>query len=370
MRRVLVFGFGERGKQLIDEYIHYGGINQIMAIIDNHAIINSYHSIPIIKPKDISCFTYDEIWVCTIYYLEIKKQLMTEYNIPEQKIIYVDPVMPILDERLRKRYRDVLSGENKVSEDLHPLLKYMEKHPARMYCYPFFDEYIFRDDIPVYFDKEYQLFYAYYDSKKMYFSKQYNTEQKVRSYFNSILMEQDFRSPHCYWSDDEMKNLSGVGLDVGTAEGIFALKIIEQVEHIYLIEVDKNWIEALECTFSPFKDKVTIVSKFASDQDEGQSIRLDSLMKSRRVDFIKMDIEGEEIKALDGCHYILENNNVQMAICVYHRQEDNERIRNLLLKYGYHIKNSEGYVICQGEWELEENQTDFRRALLFAHKER
>lgn len=366
MKKVLVFGLGERGKQLVDHYLYYNGTNDIVAIIDNYTVIDSYHGIPVIKPEDITFFTYDEIWVCTVYYSEIRKQLMAEYHISEQRIIYVDPVMPILEERLRKRYGNLL---NKVPEDLQPLLEYMENHPARMYCYPFFDEYTFRDDTAVCFDEQSQLFYVYYDSKRMYFSKQLDSVQKVRSYYNSILMEQDSRSPHCYWNDDEMKKLSGVGLDVGSAEGIFALKIIEQVEHIYLIEIDRDWIEALECTFRPYKDKVTIVPKFVSDQDEGICIRLDSLMEGRTVNFIKMDIEGEEQKALAGCHHILTNNNVQIAVCVYHRQEDNERIGNLLLKYGYQIKNSEGYVICQGEWELKENNTDFRKALLFAHKE-
>lgn len=229
---------------------------------------------------------------------------------------------------------------------------------------------MFKDDTSVYYDEQSRLFYVYYDAKRMYFSRQLDSEAKVRSYFHSILMEQDPRSPHCYWNDDGMKKWSGTGLDVGASEGIFALKIIEQAEHIYLIEVDKNWIEALEYTFKPYKDKVTIVPKFASDQDERPCIRLDTLMQGKAVDFIKMDIEGEEPKALAGCHHILTNNYAQMAICVYHRQEDNERIGNFLLNYGYQIKNSEGYVICQGEWELEEDKTDFRRALLFAHKER
>lgn len=369
MKKIMVFGLGERGRQLIDEYLQYNGRNQIVAVIDNHVSQSHYRDIPVVSPKHIEHFLYDEIWVCTIYYSEIKKQLMEEHGIPEEKIVYMDPVMPILEERLRERYRNVLDGEISVQGDKKAVLDYLKHHRARMYCYPFWDEYFLKENTPVFRDETCGLFYVYYESKRMYFSRIFNTEQKVRSYFNAIFMEQDYRSPHCYWNDEGMKKLSGTGVDVGAAEGIFALKIIEQIDHIYLVEVDKNWIEALQYTFKPYREKVTMISKFASDKDQGNSIRIDSLMEGKTVNFIKMDIEGEEQRALYGCCNVLKNNHIQLAVCVYHRQEDNECIGNMLMQYAYQVRNSEGFVICQGEWELDTDTTDFRRGILFANKE-
>jgi len=87
MKKIMVFGLGERGRQLIDEYLQYNGRNQIVAVIDNHVSQSHYRDIPVVSPKHIEHFLYDEIWVCTIYYSEIKKQLMEEHGIPEEKIV-------------------------------------------------------------------------------------------------------------------------------------------------------------------------------------------------------------------------------------------------------------------------------------------
>lgn len=371
MKNVLLFGLGEQGKKLIDQYLEYNGMNRILAIADNYAVQTNYRDIPVISPDDIAQFIYDEIWVCTIYYPEIKRQLVSRYGIPEEKILYAEPVMPVLDERLRRHYGDFFHGMMaEIPDDLEQVLEYMKSRPARMYCYPFYEEYLFKKDTPVFYDEDSRLFFSYYEGKKLFLSGKQNSEQKARSYLNAILMEQDRRSPHCYWNGEGMQELTGTGVDVGTAEGIFALKIIEQVEHIYLIEADRDWIDALQHTFAPYRDKVTIVEGFVSDNDEGRCMKLDSLLGEQKLDFIKMDIEGEEQKALSGCRNILDSNQVRLAICVYHRQEDNAVISRMLSKQGYHVENSAGYVVCQGEWELEEDRTDFRKAILFAHKEK
>jgi len=360
MKRILIFGLGERGKKLIAHCLKYKCRDIIVAIIDNNIMQEFYCGIPVIYPENIINYVYDEIWVCTIYYPEIKKQLIEEYEISEQKIVYVEPVMPILEERLHKHYEKALNKKVEVSDELKEVLNYISLHHAQMYCYPFYDEYLNKMDVPVFFEESCQLFYVYYDLKKMYFSKKIDSERKVRHYFNLIRMEQDSRSPHCYWNEKKMEDVTGVGIDVGTSEGIFALKIIEQIEHIYLIEIDEDWIEALQYTFEPFKEKVTIIQGFASDKDDEQCIKLDSLIGERKIDFIKMDIEGEEKNALKGCSKILKNNNVELAICVYHNSEDNDQIGNFLIKQGYNIKNSKGYIVCQGEWELENKQTLYR----------
>lgn len=44
--------------------------------------------------------------------------------------------------------------------------------------------------------------------------------------------------------------------DIGSAEGNFSLSNIENVKKVYLFESDKEWIEALEATFRPWRDKV------------------------------------------------------------------------------------------------------------------
>ena len=71
-------------------------------------------------------------------------------------------------------------------------------------------------------------------------------------------------------------------LDVGSAEGIFTLDVIDLIEHAYLFECDDEWVEALEATFLPWKDKITIVRKYVSDMDDENNTTLDSYFQVKR----------------------------------------------------------------------------------------
>ncbi|MGB8852065.1 MAG: FkbM family methyltransferase [Pirellulales bacterium] len=57
-----------------------------------------------------------------------------------------------------------------------------------------------------------------------------------------------------------------------------------------------------------------------------------------KVDFIKMDIEGAEIRALEGCGQILKTNDVRLAIGSYHEFEGQvtyPRVESILRDSGY-----------------------------------
>lgn len=372
MKNIIVFGLGEMGKKLIDECLKFDADVTITAILDNNAAENNYKGIPVIKPKDLPKYIYDDIWISTVYFQEIMKQLFSEYGVEKGKMHFVEPVVPVLESRLRKKYKKQIDNLDSIfdgsflSDEMKEVLSYLKYHPLRMYCYPFYDEYLNKQS-QIQYDDRNGLYYGIYDGKRMYLSKKFNTYEKARAYFNAVTMEQDRRSPHCYWNVENQYDVSGTGVDLGAAEGIFALKIIDQVEHIYLIEGDDEWVEALKYTFEPFQDKVTILTKYIGNKDEGNHAKLDTLLYSKRIDFIKMDIEGMELEALQGAEKILLNNKMQLAICVYHHRDDNEVIGRWLQKRGYQFQNSKGVVVCQGDWELEKDETDFRRALLFAN---
>lgn len=58
---------------------------------------------------------------------------------------------------------------------------------------------------------------------------------------------------------------------------------------------------------------------------------LDIECAHERVTFIKMDIEGMELRALQGAKEIIKNNKPKLAICVYHELEDIYTIPEYLL---------------------------------------
>lgn len=53
-------------------------------------------------------------------------------------------------------------------------------------------------------------------------------------------------------------------------------------------------------------------------------VSLDELLldKESKITFIKMDIEGAELRALDGCRKIIQRDKPRLAICAYHSLTD------------------------------------------------
>lgn len=369
MKKVILFGIGVNGKKIIDTYLEYDRHFEIIAITDNSSDLKEYKGIPVIKPNSISEFLYDEVWISTIYYQEITKQLTDELHIAESTIRYIEFPMPFLEQQIYKRYGDeIRKGKKCKSDELQEVINYIKDNGIRMYCYPFFDEYAGKD-YSVFFDVESKLYYGMYAGHKIYLARTYNTPQKAKQYLRYIHMEQDCRSPHCYFADDFQIEEGEIGIDIGAAEGVFALDIIDKVGQIYLIEAEPDWCEALALTFREYKQKVTIIQGFVSDSEEKGQMILDKQFKDLKIDFIKMDIEGAEKDALRGALNLIEKNMPKLAICTYHHMSDYQDISKWLLEKGYLVKNSKGYVICQGEWELEHlAEVDFRRALLWAER--
>ena len=81
--------------------------------------------------------------------------------------------------------------------------------------------------------------------------------------------------------------------------------------------------------FSMNSGRNSVVSKEGSETD---FITVDDLMKEKDVSYIKMDVEGEEIKAISGAENIILRNKPKMLISCYHRTEDLISIPNAVFK--------------------------------------
>lgn len=369
MKDIILFGMGENGKKMLDAYVRYDKWFHIIAVADNFSELREYVGIPVIRPERIPDFEYDEIWIATLYYREVKEQLTDRLHIAHSLIRYVEFPMPFLEQQIYARYREEMAGRrNCDSYELQEVIKYIVQNGVKMYCYPFFDEYM-ENTYPVSRDVESGLYYGVYAGHRMYLSRNYDTQKKAEQYLRYIYMEQDRRSPHCYFSGDFHVAEREVGIDIGAAEGVFALEVIDLVDHIYLIEADAGWCEALSCTFREWRQKVTIIQGSVSDSEEGGRIVLDKLFENRQIDFMKMDIEGAEKRALIGTQKLLKESMPKLAVCTYHQKTDYQDISKWLSQKGYTVKCSRGYVVCQGEWELERlSDVDFRRALIWAER--
>ena len=65
--------------------------------------------------------------------------------------------------------------------------------------------------------------------------------------------------------------------------------------------------------------------------------------------FIKMDIEGAEMDALEGAKGLIKRNKPKLAICIYHSNEDMVRIiewvHNLVPEYKLYVRNHSGKAL-------------------------
>lgn len=240
-----------------------------------------------------------------------------------------------------------LKGEDLLfpEADRKSIINWLQHHKWTMIPYEFTRKYKVTD-IDVYTDEDVALKYVIFERKRLYF-KRGLSDADIREYYVSLLREQDIESPHRYVDTKCNVAVGDVVADVGAAEGFFALSIIERASKVYLIECEETWIEALCQTFKPYHEKIELVAKFVSDRTDGdQLITFDDLVGGSRVDFIKVDIEGAEMRMLYGAKRTLENNhNLKLAICTYHNERDASEIQNHLVARNFETHFSPHYMI-------------------------
>ena len=143
-------------------------------------------------------------------------------------------------------------------------------------------------------------------------------------------------------------------VDVGAYNGDTVIDFIKktnnQFDSIFAFELDKKNFKEMESVVdklaAPVKKKIklynlglldeekevyyetggsgvqsTFINVINSASDCGKTVRLTDILKNEKVTFIKMDIEGSEIKALLGAEEIIKRQKPKLAICVYHKPE-------------------------------------------------
>jgi hypothetical protein len=230
------------------------------------------------------------------------------------------------------------------------VINFLKHNHFSVFPYDFINKY-HEKDVIVYTDNVCGLNYVLQENKRLYFKRGWNKDT-IKKYYNGLLIEQDIDSPHRYLYENFQVNEGDVVVDIGVAEGNFALSVVEKCKKLYLFESDNDWIEALNMTFSPFngEGKVIIINKNVSDNNNNDNITLDNYFintgNTEKINFIKVDIEGYELKFLKGAKALLENHQkIRMAICTYHRQDAGKKIKEIMTDYGYHSEYSKGLMI-------------------------
>lgn len=261
----------------------------------------------------------------------------------------------ILKKNLSKKIPEYYSSlpPDEVNEEQEEVLRYLENFPLSIFPYPFSSDYspkLFE----VHTDTSRGLHYVIQNGKRLYFIKRW-TKKRIRRAFAELSREQDDRSPHRYLSEDFRIDPDDVIADIGAAEGNFSLSVIEKVKKIYLIEYDKDWIKALNATFEPWKDKVQIIGKHVSDTENETNITLDNLIRNHNdITMLKIDVDGNEQKVLDGASDLLTGKKkLKIALCTYHKANDEKDFTRLLENSGFRVNPSRGYMIFYYDKKLD-----------------
>jgi FkbM family methyltransferase len=180
-------------------------------------------------------------------------------------------------------------------------------------------------------------------------------------------------------------------IDCGACEGFFAKQALEaQAARVICIEPNKIMAQCLRQTFKRevAANRVDVINAaagavngtaaFAFDvlnpfggridpdaapENQVRISTLDSILRELavdHVDFIKMDIEGGEVQAVEGAVSILKQHRPKLAITTYHRSFDYAVLRSMLVAIGYRKIRAEG-ITARGA-----NSSEFRPVLLRA----
>lgn len=271
----------------------------------------------------------------------------------------------IIRKNILDHYRTIPQWE--IDDEKQEALNYIKKKGVKTFPYAFIDKYDY-SKIKVYKDEECDLKYVLHNGHKLYFARNLSIFI-IKRLYNSLLIEQDPESAHYYETENCKVNNGDILFDIGAAEGIFALTMIEKLKTVYLFEREERWLEALQQTFKPWNDKVVIINKYVSDKDSNSTIKIDSI--TQKLDdgslFLKIDVEGAEESVINGSNNTLTSDKfrAKAVVCTYHNAEDHEKLSAIMKNLSYNTTTSKGYMLF-----LSDNQIPpyFRRGVIYCSK--
>lgn len=199
------------------------------------------------------------------------------------------------------------------------------------------------------------IFNAVSDAVLLRRAKRYIHDNRPESYFISGMLWYDTANQYL---DVFSPNENEIVLDVGACDGMTALYFLkwgrEKIKKVYAFDADPENIAKCRENLKDYGDKITLIEKGTWDKDEvlyvdpefvgGGSSRIvdkgkiavqlttiDKVVGDEPVTFIKMDIEGSEMKALKGAKQTITKNRPRLAISVYHKPEDISEIPEYIL---------------------------------------
>lgn len=283
----------------------------------------------------------------------IYRSILPESLRRQLSLLFKNDDLSKLRRKILIHYRRLQADQ--ISEEQAELISYLKGNPIYVFPYNFQEKYDYRN-VTVFLDEDLGLRYVLMEGKRLYFKRKWS-EAIIKGCYSFLQMEQDIDSPHRYQINDFLVKEREIVVDIGTAEGNFALSVVEKAGKLILFEPDEEWIEPLEATFYPWKGKVEIVNKFVSAENDKKDTTLDKYIEEKglgKVHFLKIDVEGAETDLLKGCEKILASHkSLKLVVCTYHKKDDGRIFSELLEKFGFDVSFSKGYMLFIRDLEMQ-----------------
>ncbi len=146
-----------------------------------------------------------------------------------------------------------------------------------------------------------------------------------------------------------LKSIDGhVFVDVGANYGYYSMLLRKDFQKVYAFEPIPSIFKELESNLGKFDD-VECIRKAVSNVD-GRSVKLSyrgsqgfaetvtlaSFFLDTEIDLIKVDVEGEEWKVLEGAEPILER--IKSWVVELHDPDRKEELENWFVSHGYSVR--------------------------------
>lgn len=239
----------------------------------------------------------------------------------------------------------------------------------------FYDYLLMDDNINIVLKDEIRMFEFIFDNKKIYIPCPSTLEELASLRFElldlilpyMISNIKNFRNvsfnegPYEYVGEyvDVRLSKGDTVLDLGANFGLFSAyaasigcnvyafeplkravdEYLEKIKNVYgnIEIIEKAVSNSVGCSYLNI-DTVNFGGSYISSNDiDGESIKtetIDNFVSSNninKVDFIKADIEGQECEMLEGAQETLKYFHPKLAICKYHKLNDDKNIKKLIL---------------------------------------
>lgn len=233
--------------------------------------------------------------------------------------------------------------ENCDEEFLEEKLYIRNKGYLQLYPYEFSENYD-KDTINIVWDEELNSKYVLHKGHKLFWPDW--EDEKIKNNYNQLLMEQSEESPHQYYSEKIAVEDGDIFVDIGAAEGMVSLDIVEKAKEVFIIEASDEWVTSLKNTFHDYMYKIHIIKKYAGYKCDNETISIDDLLSDYSSEniFLKLDVEGMELEVLGGMINTLSNNQCKVSCATYHYDDEFSEVKRFFDIFDYDTEVSDGYM--------------------------